>query len=255
VQVDGSETVQSAGYGILTHFGDRVMPREGTSLLALSSGSARNLDDEFWRSPFGDTTGPTSGPAPGFPRWPPACADVPPLATPLDPTAYDPIALDLELRAPDNARSFSFDFDFYTSDFPIRTCLDSNDVFAVLVTPAPPGSLDGNVAFDAAGNHVGVNSALMRVCKPQATAQGAVACPLGPSELDGTAYADPVEAGPHAATGWMTTRVPVPVDRGSTIHVLFAIWDSADFDHDSLVLLDRFRWSDAAVAAPMTAPP
>jgi hypothetical protein len=246
-QADGSDPLQTIGHGLLTHFGARVTPRRGSSLLALSTGAARNSDDEFAFSPVGDTSGPTSGSPVGFPIWPEACRPFVQATPSLDPFVYDSSALELVLRVPTNARSLSFDFDFFASDFPTRTCSPSSDVFAVLVDPPPAGAQGFNVALDAQGDPISVSSELLQVCEPQDDAQGvARSCPLGASELEGTYYAE------AAATGWLRTRLPVEPD--TEISLFFAIWDADDFDYDSLVLLDRFTWSTEPVAAPSTSP-
>ncbi len=53
--------------------------------------------------------------------------------------------------------------------------------------------------------------------------------------LVGTGFDD------SASTGWITSRTPIA--RGSTIELLFAVWDSGDGILDSTVLLDDFTWS------------
>lgn len=246
-QADGSEQLQTIGHGLLTHFGATVTPRRGSSFLALSTGAARNIEDELAFSPFGDTSGPTSGSPVGFPTWPEVCRPFV-LATPaLDPFVYDSSALELVLRVPSNARSLSFDFDFFGSDFPSRTCSPSSDVFAVLVDPPPVGAQGFNVALDAKGDPITVSSELLQVCEPQDDAQGVFRpCQLGATELEGTYYAG------SAATGWLQTRFAV--EPGSEIRLFFAIWDAEDFDHDSLVLLDRLAWYTEPVTAPTTRP-
>jgi hypothetical protein len=246
-QADGSEQRQTIGHGLLTHFGASVEPRQGASFLALSTGAARNRGDEFAFSPFGDTSGTTCGSPVGFPSWPEACRPFVTATPALDPFVYDSSALELVIRVPADARSLSFDFSFFASDFPTRTCSPSNDVFAVLVEPPPPGAKGRNVVFDGRGDPISVNSDLLQVCLAQNDAQGTFApCQLGPGELEGTYYED------GAATGWLSTRLPVVP--GSEISVFFTVWDAEDYDHDSLVLLDRLTFHREGIAEPVTLP-
>ena len=69
-------------------------------------------------------------------------------------------------------------------------------------------------------------------------------CPLGVDSLKDTGFDqidDPFSPAPHAATGWLTTRARVTP--GSIVRLRFAIWDSADGNLDSTVLIDDFHWS------------
>jgi hypothetical protein len=66
--------------------------------------------------------------------------------------------LKLVLRAPPGATGFSFDWDFFTSDYPQFVCSEYNDVAAVLV--------DGvNVMVDGNGAAVDVNSSYVNSCE------------------------------------------------------------------------------------------
>jgi hypothetical protein len=69
-------------------------------------------------------------------------------------------------------------------------------------------------------------------------------CPLGIAELSGTGFdivEDQFSPAPHAATGWLRTRAPVTA--GGILRIRFAIWDSADGNLDSTVLIDGLGWS------------
>jgi len=220
------------GVGVPAIFGPNVSPRVGARMLALSSGTARTPSDAGYG---GDdfSKGYSSTPPPGFPANVGAC--------PVASAVYDSAALRLALVAPGWANSFSFDFRFYTADYPSYVCSGFDDQFVALVSPAPVGSLFGDVAFDAQVNPITVNTAdWISFCPPG----GAYACTSGQSELAGTGFEG------HGATPWLTTRVPV--EPGVAFTIAFAIWDSGDANGNSTVVLDDFRWSAAAVAGPTT---
>jgi hypothetical protein len=123
-------------------------------------------------------------------------------------------------------------------------CSKYNDFYVLDMAPKVPEYPDGNVAFDAAGNPVSVNNALLQVCEPRTVAGRDYTCPLGTSSLTGTGFdtvSDDYSPAPHAATGWLTTWAPV--QPGTVIRLRFAIWDSSDGNLDSTVLVDRFTWS------------
>ncbi len=222
----GQQAAFDLGHGMLTSFGT-VTPREGFNLLALSSGSARDVDDPGYQDPAGFDKGYQSGQPDGFPPNVPACSGAT-LNTP-----HDGIALTVELRVPPNASAFAFDFAYYTADFPTLVCSDFSDVFAVFLGTA------GNLSVDDAGNPISVNSDLLDACGcdggPPCDAGGLTfECSLGESVLSTTGYEG------AGATGWLTTTAPVESD--SEIAITFAIWDSGDGAFDATVLIDNFRW-------------
>jgi hypothetical protein len=244
-------------HGILPAFGPNIGPRQGSSLVALSSGVARagtqELDGERGVSPSGAFTCTRSRVPEGFPASSYAtCGDE--LATPegavYDPdSAYDGVALELELRAPTNARGFSFDFDFYTFEYTQFLCSTFNDAFAALLysrSPSVPASR--NIAFDAQQNPICVNNGFVEVCEPfdyVGTRNGqqftrSFTCRYGTAELTGTGFDSEIFGGPHAATGWLTTRASIV--GGEDFVLRLAIWDAGDEWRDSTVLVDNFRW-------------
>jgi len=223
------------GHGLLPDFGPAVSPRQGVRLLALSTGAARSSTQPGFVVPADqglDKRFTSAAPA-GFPLPAGAC--------PMAGVPHDAAALELTLRVPLNAEGFSFDFDYYASDWPQFVCQAVNDVFAAIINPPPAGALAGNVVFDANQNPVSVNGVL-GVCSCDGGAcDGPRAQPCAHGEqLIGTGFEG------HAATGWSTSRVPaVP---GSIVTVRFLIYDSQDGNADSTVLLDNFRWLPLAGA-------
>lgn len=238
VKPDGTPLSEPLSHGLLPAFGVNV-PREGKTMLALSTGSARTPDMPGYQDLLGFRKDYTSGVPEGYPKESPACPGI------VSGLAHDGAALELEIRVPTNVRSFRVDQNFFTLEFPGYVCSKYNDFYVLDMDPKVPDYPDGNVAFDAAGNPISVNNALLQVCEPRTIDGRSYECPLGPASLEGTGFdtvSDEYSPAPHAATGWLTTWAPV--EGGSTIRLRFAIWDSSDGNLDSTVLIDRFGWSE-----------
>ena len=217
-------------HGVLPKFGT-VMPRQGASMVALSSGVAR--EGTNGDSPAEAYMCTKSATPSGFPT--PSTAACP--GTDIDdtPIANDPMALELRIRVPSNAKSLSFDFDFYTYEYPVFICTEYNDFFvALLFSQHPNTPPNRNVSFDKQGNPVSVNNGFLEVCKPGTHGGKFFSCPLGSGELNGTGFED------HAATGWLKTSTAVVP--GEEVTLRFAIWDMGDEILDSTVLIDNVEW-------------
>lgn len=245
--------------------------REGSRSLVLSTGVARDVNSEAYTPDCdtfesvrqaGETWTAGREPPPGYPKDSSQCDDeVDSSARP----AYNDVVLELVLRAPSNAQSFSFDSLFLTYEYPDYLCSAFNDFFVVLVDPPPEGLDDDtprpprgafagkNVLFDAQGDPVGVNSGLLSVCRPaeRDRAQRPVECTLGPALLAETGFdreestcaaqqTDERDIG-GASTGWLHTVVPVSA--GDVITLRIILWDNGDPLLDSTVVLDNFQWS------------
>lgn len=221
------------GHGILNAFGPNVAPKKGAQFLGLSSGTARQPSDPGYMNVGGFNKNYTSGHPPGFPKESPACPGV------VTGTPHDGAALEVQVRVPTNAYGFSFDFTFYTYEWPVFVCSTYNDFFVALLDPIPMGQADGNIAFDMQKNPVSVNNAFVEVCGcqngPPCTAGGKqFTCSLGTNELVGTGFEG------HAATSWLTTTAPVPP--GGVMTLRLGVYDSGDGVLDSSAILDNFRW-------------
>jgi hypothetical protein len=233
-------------------------PREGSRLLVLSTGVARDINDDDYTAGC-DTfesvlvAGEWSGgraPPEGYPKDSSQCDDdVNSSAQP----AYNDVVLELTLRAPSNAKAFSFDSLFLTYEYPDFLCSAFNDFFVVFVDPAPDELEDDNVLFDANEDPVGVNSGLLSVCREaeRGRAERPVECTLGPALLAETGFdedestcaadlTDKRDIG-GASTGWLHTDVPVPP--GKVITISIKLWDNGDPLLDSSVVIDNFQWS------------
>jgi len=223
------------GRGILTAFGPNVQPREGGQMLALSSGAARQPSDPGYMSVGGHWKDMMPhGSPPGYPKESPSCPGV----TTGEP--YDSAGLKLVIKTPLDAKSFTFNLDFYTYEFPVYICSTFNDFFVALMNPVPPRvDPDGNISFDAQNNLISVNAGFLEVCHPQQAGGKNFPCSLGPGELAGTGYDEQMNG--SAATSWLQTTAPIEAP-GSNIELMFAIWDSGDGVLDSTVLIDNFKF-------------
>ncbi|MEB2322441.1 MAG: choice-of-anchor L domain-containing protein [Sorangiineae bacterium] len=249
VKADGSSGMAAIGHGLLDHFGDVIVPRRGPRLLALSSGTARSPGDPGYQATGSAEHNTRSAPPPlGVSR--PFCGD----STTAPSAVYDSVGLEIVLRVPSNAHGFSFDFDFFSFEFPSFVCSTFNDRFVALVSPEATGATEANVVFDSRNNQLSVNNDLIETCTPQTIEGRAFACARGPSELAGTGFdgvgVEATEAVPHASSGWLTTSVPATP--GELVTLRFALWDEGDANFDSTVLLDNFTWLAKAPPAAST---
>ena len=170
------------------------------------------------------------------------------------PHVQDPIMLELQVKAPMNARAFQFNLFFFSVEYPSTVCSPSNynDFFIALLDSAHntdypddefQNPYDKNLAKDEKGNPVGVDLApngLFMVCGSNGSY--ASNCTQGTTLLEGTGF-DTFSSG---GTGWLTTRGNVVP--GETITLRLALWEQGtvsygpDHSWDSTVLLDGFKW-------------
>jgi hypothetical protein len=197
----------------------------------VSSGTARQPGDPGYQSVGGFDKGYTSNDPPGFPLESPACGG----AKTGDP--HDSVALRLTIKVPNNAKSFSFKFKFFTYEYPNYICSQFNDFFTVLMDPPPAdvNQTNKNITFDSQKNPVSVNNAFLEVCSPGNHGGKTFTCPGGTGDLSGTGFEG------HGATLWLQTQASVTP--GSTITLTFGAFDSGDGILDSTGLVDDFRWS------------
>lgn len=232
------------GHGIVEPLGPKVNPQEGAKMLMLSSGTARPKGHpEYIHRNFEKGYG--SGAPVGFPKESPECPGITTKAP------NDATGLELEIKVPSNALSFSFDFNFFTFEWPQYICTEFNDFFIANLTPFPENQLDGNISFDNAGNPISVNNAFLEVCGcpsspgqcvvPPATPTKPFDCIQGTERLVGTAWETDTTAGwTNGSSGWLSTSAPV--EKGSTINIRFVIYDSSDMRVDSSTVADNWVW-------------
>lgn len=267
LRADGSPNPAAASRAIRPGFGTAITPHAGSALAMLSTGHAADPSDVspgYAAFEPGTAMGTSSGMpadwlaahgnvAPNAPGCPGAFVD----------TAYNPTMLQLVVRAPTNASSFSVRFFFLSSEYPEYVCSMYNDTFVALVDSSSGANpSDGNIATYDDGTDVwpiGVNildaaDGLFTACSNDDASQ---CMPPGSThyagcestaELAGTGF-DTVLWGSSCAyggqigggTGWLRMRGNVVP--GELVTLRFAIWDTGDEILDSLVLLDDFEWS------------
>ena len=224
------------GHGLLTGLGPNVHVQAGKSLLALSTGTARQPTDAGYQPVSGFNKFSTDAFPMGFPKESPACPGI------ITGAPHDGVALEVSLRAPSNARGFSFDFNFFTYEWPGFSCSQYNDVFLALVSPIPAGLPDGNISFDPQGNLISANSTFIEVCGcqggPPCQIGGQPVCTLGDAGLVGTGYQDQFQD--HGSTGWLTSAASLTPNQSFTLR--WTGYDSGDGLLDSTTLIDHWQW-------------
>ena len=247
---NGNLTVHAGSNGLLSAFGNVIKPKEGNLMLALTSSKLGNpVTDPDYSG--GTTSGaPADWVAANGGKFPSA-ASCSSSGTSGD--VNDAVMLQMRIRVPKTAKSFSFNIYFITKEYPNYICSRYNDFFIALLDSSYTSSdpnlqnpLDKNLAMDAAGNPVGINlapSGLFTQCSPVSSYPATQESCIGTEELQGTGFAS------NGGTGWLTTRGNVV--GGEVITLRLAIWDLYDHVYDSLVLIDNFKW-DAAEYKPGT---
>jgi hypothetical protein len=261
-------------HGIMSTFGNVIVPREGQSLGVLSSGGAGATDSDMGpqfkggkngMQPAIDTefgAGQNYAP-PGYPLSTSAC--------PVMQTTYDAINVSVQIKVPANAQGFSVDFDFWSGEWPDYVCTEYNDSFvAMLNSQAVMGGVLTNISKDMMGNPINVNAGFFDHCTPGAglgcqggnQSTGTSTCTGGVGELAGTGFDNPimqycpgVASTSGGATGWLTSTENA--QPGETLTIQFIIWDTGDWNYDSSVLLDNWKWvpTPPSMTGTMVAPP
>ncbi len=221
--------------GVLANFGPNVLPRKGTTMAALSSGTARDATDPgfFAPQPQGYYGGGLGAPPPAYLAAHGGTLQTTPGCTTAN-DANDSANLKVQIRVPTNAQSFTYKFKFYSTEYPEWLCTLYNDFYLALLTSTVAGiPADKNISFDSMNNPVSVNNAFFDVCN---------GCSAGTNELVGTGVGGTggilTDGG---GTTWLTTTSPITP--GETMTIEFMIWDTGDQVWDSTVLLDAFEWS------------
>src|SRR5262249_46641394 len=109
------------GHGLLSAFGSNVKVRKGTRMLALSSGTARQPSDPGYQNVQGFDKQYIGNSPMGFPKESPACP------TTITGQPHDPTGVEITINTPSNVQGFSFDFDFFTFEWPGFICSIYND--------------------------------------------------------------------------------------------------------------------------------
>jgi hypothetical protein len=276
VLADGTGAPDAQQHAIRPAFGATHV-RAGTSFAVLSTGRAAatgQTSPSFAAFQPGQAMGTNSG----FPSdWymanqmtlpnAPGCP-----AEDASAGANDPIMLELTIRVPTNAASFTMSVNFLSSEYPEYVCSPYNDFFVVLLDSSYAGSpanpSDKNLATYTSPSMqtypVGVNLAygntgLFQQCKngPTGCTQGSTAGSIttckSTSELAGTGMdgTNPSGVGGDSGycstnnevgggTGWLVTSGNVV--GGEIMKLRIAIWDTTDEMLDSVAIIDNFQW-------------
>jgi Cys-rich repeat protein len=183
-------------------------------------------------------------------------------------SALDPVMLTLQVRAPTNAKSFTVKMYFFSAEYPEWICTPYNDFFVTLVdapgaeVPNPPDKniavyQDGNTLWPVGVNIVHAAPGLFTQCINHQITYATGATCTGPqgfyngclstdgltnTGFHGTSNAICANNIPRGGgTSWLT--MSGNVEPGEVTTLRFAIWDTGDWQYDSVVLLDDFQWN------------
>jgi hypothetical protein len=247
---------------ITAHMGNNALfhPHAGAAMAFLSSGIADDdIDTPAYRTGDGhdfQKTGTNPDPLPAA-KNPNACGTGADEGTV---SANDIVELDLTLKAPVNAGSFTFDFNFFSEEYPSFVCAGFNDTFLAELTsiqyPLTTYPHGFQIAFDALGHRVNVNNGFFSDCASVAPPSEAFThtCTGALTLLKGTGYEIPYSGNDElgsGATDWLKTTAPI--QPGETFTLRFYIFDEQDGILDSAINLDNFRWGSTTVPNPVTA--
>jgi len=148
--------------------------------------------------------------------------------------AYDYTELRFTLQVPPDVTSFSYDFAFFSTEYPAYYGSGFNDMYIGWLESE---QWTGNISFDQNGNPISLNAGFL--------------------EFKDDGGNNPALAGTcmrqHAGTSWLTTTAGVTP--GETITVVFAVFDLSDPILDSYAFLDNFQWGCEPTGKPQTMPP
>ena len=148
-------------------------------------------------------------------------------------SANDYVEMRFELDVPPDVISFSYDFAFFSVEYPDYYGSQFNDMYVGWL-----GSelWTGNISFDAAGNPISLNAGFLDFRDDGANL----------AEFDNTCMKQ------HAGTNWLTTTAGVAPSEHIT--VVFAIFDLSDSILDSYAFIDNFQWGCDPTGMPSTEP-
>ncbi len=266
VQIDNSVPQHPGAVGVRTNFGQAGVyaPREGANYAVIGSGFLAELDTPTPDSDA-DLINGHSNPTycnddlgaqydPGTSLPPPLkvndvgavdCTEDPSLVGTGDcsntiqgqfsqgMSANDYTEIRFTATVPDTVTSFSYDFAFFSTEYPYYYGSQFNDMYV--------GWLEseiwtGNISFDEMGNPISLNAGFLDYRDDAGTLPA----------LAGTCMRY------HAGTKWLSTTAGVVP--GEQITVVFAIFDLSDSILDSYAFIDNFRWGCEGDSKPSTKP-
>ncbi|HEX8790529.1 MAG TPA: choice-of-anchor L domain-containing protein [Polyangiaceae bacterium] len=253
---------------IVSSFGGD-MPRSGRTMFGLANGPWGAADPRA-SMPLDPTGFHINDGCAAIPLMGQDCASLTNGAAAGGVNVQDWAELALDVKIPSNVQTVDFDFSFFSSEFNQWWDSAANDAFFVLVTSK---ALQGqNVAKDASGLAVTINSAFFNLCPAppgpaglsmdkSAAIQACVGTAGDASQmiygtLAGTGYDGAAVSANDTAiaqngseyiygggTGWLTAKFPVT--RGETLQMRIVLMDTFDGLKDSALLFDALRWEKA----------
>lgn len=136
-------------------------------------------------------------------------------------------------RVPAGVTSVSYDFAFFSTEYPSYVGEEFNDMFVGWLESE---AWTGNISFDDQNNPISVNAGFLDYRDDDRNLP----------ELAGTCMRG------HGATKWLTTTASV--EPGEEIEMVFAIFDQSDSSLDSAVFLDNWQWGCEGGGGPSTVP-
>ena len=232
---DDTLEIDDQSRNILPNFGP-ITTNRGGDMMVLATGLALDPQGTGWVAPESGTSFPNSIAHPdpqGDPGNGCGFAD--------ESFVNDYTEMRITLDVPGNAKGFSFDFNFMSTEFPEFVCSAYDDTFLAWLDSA---AFTGNVSFDENDNVVSINIGFFDECDP---ALGSTC--LGEDNILGTGFEN-LGGTDGGGTGWLTTTAPVVP--GEKAVLTFMIFDEGDHILDSLVLIDNFRWEVTEIDGPST---
>lgn len=223
------------------------LPQQNCKYVILSSGPARIAD------PQGDTLASDLGVS--------SASDPAPTSGQDGADVNDLTQLELQLQVPLNVTGFSFDFVFFSAEYPEYVCTQFNDTFYALVDgdPGLNGGERTNISFDQNQNEITVNAGFFEYQIPPWTIDiSGTGYEVGDQYATWTmapiagctlpSYSAPPYTG--SISGWL--RTTSPLTPGETVTLTFSIHDEGDSILDSAVIIDNFRWQTVPIDGPGT---
>jgi len=182
---------------------------------------------------------------------------------------YDAVEWKLDLSAPSNARSFSFDYVFFSAEYDegISNVDEYNDKFYVLLEAAStnggaPTVINTTACRDESSYYdfecteeiaaaqecalgqkycyIAINSALSECCWYNGCPDGTADTSIAGTGFECAPGSESDSAGKGSSTGWL--RTVWPIDPGEEFTITFHIHDTGDSTRDSAAIVDAFQF-------------
>ncbi|MFI5288853.1 MAG: choice-of-anchor L domain-containing protein [Polyangia bacterium] len=262
-----------------------LMPRMGKNMALVSSGIAADKSDPDFDKTNEEDPGTDLSDSNTYANPDPSLMGIMGCGQSQPSMVNDYTELVVKLHAPTNVNSFSFDFQFFSAEYPVYVCTEFNDEFLVMQESKGEFAAPTNIAFDMQKNPITINNGFFTVCTNDTSKPQTQNCKHPVTDINGTGFEDPPGAGgggsipcqtdadcfgigsctggmcnigggggniPGGSTGWLTTTAGVTPGEDVTLH--FIVFDEGDHILDSAALIDNFRWGTSVVSTPSTMP-